>query len=135
MIAGTGILMADFIRDNAIGIVTDNATGLMWQDNADVTADTTTWQAAVDRCEALNLGGYSDWRLPGQYELRSLADEKRARHGIDPAFQHVGSSGYWSLTVDTTHSDSAWRALYTCGGGYWYNKISRGHTRCVRSGQ
>jgi len=133
LVALGGILMADFIRNHAVSIVTDKATGLMWQDNADVTAETTTWQNAIGRCEALRLGGYSDWRLPRQYELRSLADIERAAHGIDPIFHYDGSGGYWSLTTDPIHPNSAWLALYTCGGGYWYNKISRGYVRCVRN--
>ena len=132
MIVST-ILTADFIRDNKIGIITNDTTGLMWQDNSNVSADTTMWQAAVDRCEALTLGRYSNWRLPNQYELSSLADENRFKHGIYPVFQNIGSKGYWSITVDTFHSDRAWFTLYTCGGGYWYNKMSRGHVRCIRN--
>lgn len=127
------ILIADFIRDNKIGTITNNTTKLMWQDNSDVSADKTTWQNAVDRCEILTLGGYNNWRLPNKYELSSLADENRFKHGIYPVFQNVGSKGYWSITVDTFHSGSAWFTMYTCGGGHWHNKMSRGHVRCVRN--
>ena len=126
------ILMSDFIRDNTTGIVTNSLTGLMWQDDFSVTADTVTWYKALKRCEGLKIGGYSDWRLPKDYELNALADEGRFKHGMYPVFQNIGFTGYWSITTDYLHSDNAWFALYTCGGGYWYNKMSRGHVRCVR---
>ncbi len=48
----------------------DTETGLMWQveDNgADI-----DWAAAIDYCEQLNTGGFTDWRVPTQDELATL---------------------------------------------------------------
>ena len=56
-------------------VLTDNATGLMWQDDA--TGSQTTWQDAIDRCEALSLGVFEDWRFPNVNELTSLVDDTK----------------------------------------------------------
>ncbi|WP_456401776.1 Lcl C-terminal domain-containing protein [Hydrogenimonas sp.] len=132
LLAAASFLSAAYLRDDASEIVTDDTAGVMWQDSADVATERVTWSEAVERCRTLRLGGFDDWRLPERDELDSLADEQRFKHGIDPVFRYEGDAGYWSSTVDPVHPDSAWRTLYTCGGGYWYGKKGRAHVRCIR---
>ncbi|MCU7818570.1 MAG: DUF1566 domain-containing protein [gamma proteobacterium symbiont of Lucinoma myriamae] len=55
--------------DNNDGTVTDNNTGLMWQQQVSARID---WQTAVAQTRRLRLGGYSDWRVPTIKELYSL---------------------------------------------------------------
>jgi len=51
-------------------VVIDEKTGLMWQRER---ADNTMNHAnAIEYCENLSLGGYSDWRLPSISELKTL---------------------------------------------------------------
>ncbi|MFC1609750.1 DUF1566 domain-containing protein [Myxococcota bacterium] len=57
--------------NNGNGTVTDNLTGLIWERAP--TGAAGTWTAALSYCENLNLAGYSDWRLPNEKELSSLA--------------------------------------------------------------
>ncbi len=60
--------------DNGDGTVSDNVTGLMWQQDP---GEKMTWGEAVANLEAFNeaaLGGYSDWRIPTIKELYSLVD-------------------------------------------------------------
>ncbi len=60
--------------DNGDGTITDNVTGLMWQQDP---GEKMTWPEAVENLEAFNeaaLGGYSDWRIPSIKELYSLVD-------------------------------------------------------------
>ncbi len=60
--------------DNGDGTVTDNITGLIWQQDP---GEKMTWAEAVDNLDAFNeqaLGGYSDWRIPTMKELYSLVD-------------------------------------------------------------
>ena len=57
--------------DNGDGTVTDNITGLMWQQDPGVKM---TWPEAVDMLDGFELAGYTDWRLPTIKELYSLID-------------------------------------------------------------
>lgn len=57
--------------DSEVALVwEDSASGLMWQ-NHDADSEL-AWASAVAYCDALDLAGYTDWRLPGIGELRSL---------------------------------------------------------------
>jgi len=75
--------------DNGNGTITDNATGLMWQQSDDGT--TRDWENALSYAENLTLAGYNDWRLPNVKELQSIVDYTRSPDitnsaAIDPLF-------------------------------------------------
>jgi hypothetical protein len=57
------------------GTVKDTSTGLMWaaKDNG----REVTWQEAKAYCESYRGGGYTDWRLPTQDELKGLYDKNK----------------------------------------------------------
>lgn len=55
--------------DNGDGTVSDNNTGLMWQQNP---GEKMTWDEAHDMVDSLGLAGYDDWRIPTIKELYSL---------------------------------------------------------------
>ena len=58
--------------DNGDGTVTDDVTGLDWQQ---VPLDQSfTWDGAVEYANSLELGGYDDWRVPSAKELYSIAN-------------------------------------------------------------
>ncbi|MCL4235813.1 MAG: DUF1566 domain-containing protein [Deltaproteobacteria bacterium] len=57
--------------DNGDGTVTDNVTGLMWQQTP---GDKMTWDEAANGADGFELAGYDDWRLPSIDELYSLID-------------------------------------------------------------
>ena len=134
---------ARYTRSDA-GIVTDNKTGLQWQDDYSDNGGNikrAPWIDDIAYCEALSLGGYDDWRLPNYNELYYLADRSRADPAIDPVFQNTGSclSHYWSSTTWAGDKDYA---LYVdfCDGYYGGNKnfffkdVSY-YVRCVRGGK
>ena len=70
---------APVYTDNGDGTVTDNVTGLMWQQSPDLNGDGNTdavdkltYNEAVAFASTFSLGGYTDWRLPTIKELYSL---------------------------------------------------------------
>ena len=80
--------------DNLDRTVTDNVTGLMWQQVHAVGGY--DWESALDYCEDLNLAGHTDWRLPDIKELRSIVDNTRYGPAIDPEYFSTDSYIYWS---------------------------------------
>lgn len=68
---------AILVRNNETGVVRDRLTGLVWQDNIDFAnvLAPMSWNQAIGYCEALDLGGYDDWRMPNLNELYSIVDQ------------------------------------------------------------
>jgi len=125
-------LFADFTRDGSV--VTDNTTGLQWQDDA--IGSTMNWKSAIEQCENLTLDGHSDWRLPNLKELTSIVDDTRFDPSIDTdTFQHVASFYCWSSTTYAGNSSNAWRVYFGNGYQYSYYKSNSYFVRCVRAGQ
>ncbi|MCP4413894.1 MAG: DUF1566 domain-containing protein, partial [Gammaproteobacteria bacterium] len=101
--------------DNGDSTVTDNATGLMWQQNDN--GNFYNWEEALSFAENFNLAGHSDWRLPNAKELQSIADYTRSPQttgspAIDPIFGTTeindpdGNPGqYPYFWTGTTHLD------------------------------
>ena len=124
-------LFADFTRDNTTQIVTDNETGLQWQDN---TAVSKKWIEAIDYCENLTLGGYSDWRLPNINELASIVDDTKANPSISSVFRYTEWNYYWSSTSYVGRSASAWNIYFSYNKqGYSNKDLHSFYVRCVRS--
>ncbi len=119
--------------DNEDGTVTDNNTGLIWQQQG---VDTThTWGYAVTYCEWLSYSGYSDWRLPNIKELRSIVDNTKYNPAIDLIFfPNTNASSYWSSTTYSYNSTYAWSARFFSGHVYIPNKSNLYYIRCVRDG-
>lgn len=58
--------------NNSNGTVTDNNTGLIWEEVP--VPDGLTWDEAVEYCDNLELAGHDDWRMPNIKELFSISD-------------------------------------------------------------
>lgn len=58
--------------DNGDGTITDNVTGLMWQQG--LFDSKYTYEEALEIAESSTLAGYSDWRLPTIKEIYSLME-------------------------------------------------------------
>jgi len=102
----------DFVI-NGDGTVTDQNSGLIWQQQDDGIGR--NWQDSLAYCEGFELAGQTDWRLPNIKELQSIVDYTRHDPAIDPAaFTLTDSEGwFWS---GTTHGDSTLSAAYICFG-------------------
>jgi hypothetical protein len=141
-VRGEQSIAAGVYTDNGDGTVTDTFTGLMWQQNAPLYSKK-TWEEALSYCENLPLAGYTDWRVPTQKELLSLADfSQRKNPAINITyFPDTFSSYYWSSTTYTGTSlfsnlkDSAWRVDFADGGGGTSYKTDSDYVRAVRGVQ
>ena len=125
--------------ENGDGTVTDNVTGLMWQQSPDTNGngvidadDKLSYDQAAARASTLNLGGYSDWRLPTIKELYSLIHFS----GTDPS-GYEGSdtsdlvpfmdTGYFDFAYgDTTAGERLIDAQYASGTLYVSNTANDG---------
>ncbi|HNQ87981.1 MAG TPA: DUF1566 domain-containing protein [Verrucomicrobiota bacterium] len=119
------------------GTVTDNVTGLIWQ-QAD--GGEMTWESAATYADALVLGGQSDWRLPTAHELFSILNHGAVNPALDTnAFTATGAQYWWTADVQPTDSNRVWAA--NAGGGIGPHPktetlgaggTKRFHVRCVR---
>lgn len=100
-------------QDHGDGTITDQATGLIWQQADD--GKTRNWEEALAYCENLTLAGSHDWRLPNVKELQSLVDYSRHDPALDTGvFTQADPDGwFWS---STTHGDNINMAAYVCFG-------------------
>jgi hypothetical protein len=80
--------------DNGNGTVTDNVTGLMWQQDP---GRKMTYGQALAGARACRLAGYADWRLPTIKELYSLIDFR----GRDPNIRRGRETGGLRPFLDT----------------------------------
>lgn len=92
------------------GTVTDNVTGVMWQQSPDTDGDgdidaedKLTYDEACSYCDNLTLAGYDDWRLPDIKTLYSLIDFS----GTDPSGYEGDTSGLVPF-IDTDYFDFAY---------------------------
>jgi hypothetical protein len=134
--------------DNHDGTVTDNITGLMWQQgNADGGAtynwyqatgvyDATSNPSTQNVCKAQTTGGHSDWRLPTQKELMGIVDYGRFNPSIDTTkFTGTIATEYWSSTTYAGISSYAWIVVFNFGYVNANTKSDGNYVRCVCGGQ
>lgn len=130
----------DFV-DNSDLTISDNATGLMWQQND---AESIHWDDAITQCEAATTASYSDWRLPNAKELQSIVDYARSPDtnnsaAIDPLFNATSFQNeegvtdwgyYWASSTHVDNSDNGSNATYVSFGralGYMNSTIMDVH--------
>jgi hypothetical protein len=123
--------------NNGNGTITDNITGLMWQqaDGGEMTIE-----AAFTYADNLVLGGFSDWRLPSPMEGFSILNHQNNNPAMNSTYFTASAAEYWwTNTYQAGDNTKVWT---TNAGGGIGNKpksetISAGgtfryHARCVR---
>lgn len=123
---------AQSLTDNGDGTVTDNVTGLMWQQTP--YNGSMDWYNAIDSCEGLALSVYDDWRLPNIKELESITDDTEPEVAINPGFfPNASALFYWTSTVYVPdYLNQSWRMAFgpdSINGTY---DNGDGYVRCVR---
>ena len=87
-------------------------------------SDYMTWNDSMQYAKDLDLGGFTDWRLPTMEELRGIYRAKQAL-GI-PADYHW----YWSGSE--AGASNAWVVSFSSGSVYSNGKSNTTYVRCVR---
>ncbi len=101
--------------DNGDGTVTDENTGLMWQQTPP--SEKMTYDEALDYVENLELGGYKDWRLPTIKESFSLAhlDGRLVAQDISQCVPYI----------DTDYFDFFYDEGRPYTGSYWTSSVTK----------
>ena len=125
-------------KDNGNGTVTDNNTNLMWQktDGGEM-----TFEKAIQYCDTLTLGGYTDWRLPTAIELFSIQYFEANRPALNTTFFTSTAAEYWwSSDKQADNTGVIWLANNGGGIGNHAKTESKSaggtrliHVRAVRS--
>ncbi len=114
--------------DNGDGTVSDQNTGLMWQqeDNG-IGVD---WDTALNYCEDATSGNHSDWHLPNGKELHAIVDYTRSPDttssaALNSVFSATGFTNeagqadygyYWSGSTHKTSNGRGGTAVYISFG-------------------
>ena len=129
------------------GRVLDKKTDLVWAqctyglegaDCATGSAQTFTWQGALDIAQTANDNeylGYSDWRLPNVNELESLTENACYSPTINEEVFPNTTSYYWSSSPYASLSNSAWGVYFSYGYVNYDDKGNSHSVRLVRGGQ
>jgi Protein of unknown function (DUF1566) len=129
---------APSFTNNGNGTITDNVTGLMWQqtDGGEMTVE-----SAATYVTALRLGGYSDWRLPTAHEGFSILNHQNNNPALNTTYFTTTAAEYW-WTSNAQANDATKIWCTNAGGGIGNHPkletISAGgvkkfHVRAVRN--
>jgi hypothetical protein len=124
--------------DNGDGTVTDDLTGLMWQQQVPATAY--AWTPALAYCPSLTLGDHDDWRLPSLIELVSIVDAGVWSPSINsntfPGTPwNSDAAWFWSSTPAASSTSSAWSVEFYYGCPKDGDVTNTFSVRCVRQGK
>ncbi|MEA1928457.1 MAG: DUF1566 domain-containing protein, partial [Candidatus Auribacterota bacterium] len=137
-------MTGDSYTDNGNGTITQNATGMFWQQSDSATqsfggySGALTWEegfAYVAQMNAQAFAGYTDWRMPNYFELISLLDFEYFWPIMGPLFDPE-KYPYWSSTnrFGVTPPTYAWTVSWASGWGNVYEKTDTYYIRAVRGG-
>jgi hypothetical protein len=124
----------------ASGEVTDNYTGLTWQQA--YSPALMNWADAPAYCSGLSLNGHTGWRVPTLNELTSTVNEALVGPAVNrtalPNTLFCGSTTwYWAMEASKV-GGVAWGINYCDGFTGWnaasatWNTFPTAYTRCVR---
>ena len=98
--------------NNGNSTITDNITGLMWQqaDGGEMTIEN-----AIIYADNLILGGFSDWRLPTPIESFSILNHQNNNPAISNIFTASTAEYWWTNKFQVGDATKVWST--NAGGG------------------
>ena len=123
-------------------IVTDDFTGLMWEQQ--ISSSTYFWNTSAPAgsaqayCKGLSKGGYKDWQLPTVSELQSLMSYTPSAFATIDGTAFPGTiplSVFWTSDSYVGSAANAWTlyfGYYGLGDSAYYTTNSAYNVRCVR---
>lgn len=134
-VRGEQTALFDNLIINGDGTVTDTNTGLMWQQaTGKGTGEYIDSEVALSYCEYLNLGGYTDWRLPTLKELRSIVDYSNHSQAINTFyFSNTYNGLYRTSTNSATYNSYKWVISFSNGEDEYDNYYASYYVRAVRN--
>jgi len=102
------------------GVIKDKKTGLSWSmlDSYNALQSCLDYETTLEYADQLNLGGYSDWRVPSEKELAAI-------YKTQPFFPVLQENWYWTsesfkrwdggwrkdVKVVTSHQETNWKTI------------------------
>ena len=113
--------------------ILDTQTGLQW--SGTLAEGLVDYASAEKACQALDLAGHDDWRLPTRPELESILDLTRHKPAADPVFfgDTRTDDWYWTSTPCAWRSGASWCVAFSYGDVYDLVHGLRCFVRAVRS--
>ena len=130
-------LVHSYTRNNITHVVTDNITGLQWQDDTRVkTVHTTNIATAIAYCKNLNLDG-NGWRLPSIQELNTIIMRGKPRPHLHSKFSNYINQMFVTSTKIADGLFGSFKSAYwtvdTNGHISYQNSYNADYyMRCVR---
>lgn len=138
----------------ASDIVSDEVTGLMWQDDIEANStkkefltgenlagcidgnqtrcDDTSGDTATTYCSGLSLGGYTDWRVPKVSELLGILEYADIKYSANSVFVNMDLAEYVSSTTLSSDDSLVWMVDFSNSGMHYVPKNNAVNVRCVR---
>jgi hypothetical protein len=112
----------------------DDKTGLIWQDNKEITDNSLNYDEAKTYCQDLKVDGFEDWRLPTLREYYTIVDLTQNRPALKNGFEIRDDGRYWTATLFAKNpKNDAWYISMSYGEAEPYKKSRIYHVRCVRN--
>jgi hypothetical protein len=124
--------------DNGDGTVTDNVTGLMWQQAVQNGSPSFTWGSvsapgtAQSYCSTLALGGHDDWRVPSLIELVTIVQWGATPPINATYFPDTRLALFWSSTPVAGSSNAREVDFSFVGASVTAPTSTPNAVRCVR---
>lgn len=99
------------LTDNGDGTVTDNLTGLLWeQKTVESEAYSYTYTDAITYCDNLSLGSHSDWRIPTRKEYSTVLNYGTVSPSLDTVYfpYYTSIAYYWTTSAYYDDPSQVW---------------------------